>query len=270
MKAKQTLRPMRNPEKQPTKPTASDPTRGPIVDDLFVPIPFDPVPVPDVLKPEPTEPTDNNCCCPPPPCADDSGEPAEPAPEVITEGIYEAKFDWLGAGIVSDTFTNLNSHNEFFGIGWISLYVPQQSNPGNAVRVPALNAAAYVDASQDRVYEIPRDRTIDLKLGETESIMNAPMRYRIEATDFGYDSLEELERYAYFRFTFEVKEKDETLWVNHDDNLGKELATAPLSTGGIAPKPSGFGSLGSTGDPGVLIFREDGSDATVTFSWRKL
>lgn len=102
---------------------------------------------------------------------------------------YECQFDFLSS---DDSYS-------VYGIGWIRLFVKNKlTNKMETVNPHLFN---YLD-KYGRVFEIPKKNAVEQW---TITLMNAPIRFKFNPNDYGYNSLDEMKGESYFEFMFEVK-----------------------------------------------------------------
>jgi hypothetical protein len=102
---------------------------------------------------------------------------------------YECQLDYLRGGYSQD----------IYGIGWIRLFI-KNKNTGKVDMVKP-HLFNYLD-KHGRVFEIPKEKAVNNAI---KSLMPAPIRFKFNPNDYGYNSLDEMKGEAYFEFIFEVK-----------------------------------------------------------------
>ncbi|VXB34255.1 exported hypothetical protein [Flavobacterium sp. 9AF] len=103
---------------------------------------------------------------------------------------YECQLDYL----INDP------SKDIYGIGWIRFYIKNKNT--NELQMIQPYMAKYLD-KYGRIFEIPKAKSNDKYVIH---LMNAPIRFKFNPNDYGYNSLEEMKGEAYFEFQFEVKE----------------------------------------------------------------
>ena len=127
----------------------------------------------------------------------------------------------------------------------------------------------YLD-KYGRVYEIPRNRAINLDPGEIVSLMNSPIRFKINPVDYGYSTLEDLYEQAYFDVRFEVKIKG----VLNDDIIGKERTKVFISNANISSPTyeelNKLDGLKPKIKPGFISIKKDDYNFGIYFSFNPI
>lgn len=144
---------------------------------------------------------------------------------------YECQLDFL----TTDGAKNV------YGIGWIRLFV--KNKPTNNMETVNPYMFTYLD-KYGRVFEIPKNKAVDQ---HRLSLMNAPIRFKFNPNDYGYNSLEEMKGEAYFEFKFEVK----TDGIISNEIIGKKSVNVFIENANIRKRDMGETNL-YTPEPGFF------------------
>jgi hypothetical protein len=144
---------------------------------------------------------------------------------------YECQLDFL----TTDGAKNV------YGIGWIRLFVKNKTTKKMETVNPHM--FTYLD-KYGRVFEIPKNKAVDQ---HRLSLMNAPIRFKFNPNDYGYNSLEEMKGEAYFEFKFEVK----TDGIISNEIVGKKSVNVFIENANIRKREMGETNL-YTPEPGFF------------------
>lgn len=162
---------------------------------------------------------------------------------------YECQLDFL----------TTDGANNVYGIGWIRLFVKNKST--NKMETVNPYMFTYLD-KYGRVFEIPKNKAVDQ---HRLSLMNAPIRFKFNPNDYGYNSLEEMKGEAYFEFKFEVK----TDGILSNQIIGKKSVNIFIENANIRKRDMGETNL-YTPEPGFFNIGQGDKVFGVYYSVKKV
>ena len=162
---------------------------------------------------------------------------------------YECQLDYLRGGYSQD----------IYGIGWIRLYIMNKNTGKMDMVKPHL--FNYLD-KYGRVFEIPKEKAVDNAI---KSLMPAPIRFKFNPNDYGYNSLDEMKGEAYFEFIFEVKIDG----ILSDEIAGKKSVRTYIENANIRRRDLSETIL-LAAEPGFFEIEYDDEDYGIYYSVKKI
>lgn len=123
----------------------------------------------------------------------------------LVGGNFKVAFDNLFAWDLNETGTD-----EIYGIGWADMYVVDKNGKHRYImpsNKPYLNQRSYT-TGQGRILEIARNATLNVGHMDIVSFPQNERTFKINAKDYGYETLDQAMDNTYLRMRFKPKEYD--------------------------------------------------------------
>lgn len=174
---------------------------------------------------------------------------------------FEFQFNYL----VENSYYFLSK--DLYGIGWCRLYV--QSKITNKLELVNPHLFNYKD-KYGRIFEIPRSKTIEVDGGEVVSLMDNSITFKINPSEYGYNTIQEMYDFAYFDVGFEIKLKG----ITSDDMIGKKFVKVSIDNATIdivtEEQLNKINTIKPTQSPGYLSFAKDDYNFGVYYSLKTI
>lgn len=181
----------------------------------------------------------------------------------LVGGNFKVAFKNLFAWELNET-----GSDEIYGIGWADMYIVDKN--GNEQYImptnrPYLNQRTYTKG-QGRILDIPQNATLNVGAMEIVSFPQNERNFKINAKDYGYETLDQAMKNTYLRMRFKPKEYDGNRG-DEEFNVGEQIINLGETPIIAERNKEEMSSLKISNDKkGVIKYSQHGAQYGVSYS----